>query len=46
MFLSVNGSHESVVRAAFYRNIYQRNFAVLFKFDGEFYVIVATVEIL
>ena len=40
-FLSVNGSHESVVRAAFYKVFLKKIFAVLFKFDGEFYVIVA-----
>lgn len=32
--------------AAFYKTVSEGNFAVLFKFDGEFYAVVATVEVL
>lgn len=32
--------------AAFYKTVSEGNFAVLFKFDGEFYAVVATVDVL
>ena len=32
--------------AAFYKIISEGNFAVLFKFDGEFYAVVALFEVL
>ena len=45
-FLSENGRHQSVVMAAFYKTVSEGNFAVLFKFDGKFYAVVATVDVL
>ena len=44
-FLAVDGSGKRVVRLAFDENTKKRNLLLLFKFNGEFNVLVSSIEI-